>query len=299
MVSKRKTAKKKKTVTKAARIPIIRQQAVPLGVGLISTIKYTSALKAEFDAGLKDGGVTLDTFKKKDEINYNNVNPQVDQFVQDAAIGLIVTAGGLITYASANSRSTKAFVSLGGASPPNPSDYFYGGVDLQMYSYNPKRIQYLGSKGYQPQQIYLFYNPNSETSEHEVDQWTGKGVVPGTTPGNNDDTRYKSAFDSITDSLAAVVISADPFFNKTRDKLIKAANDWVQASGTTRYICYPLQNYRNLDGVNRPISGKATLYGPTLEAAYRALGQVAANYFTDPNSLPTLVLFPLGNPIDL
>jgi hypothetical protein len=73
-----------------------------------------------------------------------------------------------------------------------------------------------------------------------------------------------------TATLKADVISADPFFQESKNELIKAAN------ATGLYLCYPLLHYRNNGGAHKPKGGKTTLFGPSLENAYKMLGQVAS-----------------------
>jgi hypothetical protein len=69
-------------------------------------------------------------------------------------------------------------------------------------------------------------------------------------------------------TVKAIVISADPFFQDSKEELIGAAN------GTGKYICYPLQTFENIGGLNLPTPGKTTLLGPTLTGAYKLLGQL-------------------------
>jgi hypothetical protein len=286
--------KKKKTATKKAtyKRPAIRRRPIASGVGLISSIDCKRAMKDAFEAG---SGVTNPQYKCN--VGYKRLDDAVDAFCGDGTIGLIVTVGGLIAYQAANRWSTKPFISLAGTIPPDPGDQFRGSVNLQMYTFNPKRISYLGGKGFEPDQIYLFYNPNSATARDETEAWTGATPpIEGTTPGDNDAGTYPAAFDRITGQKAAVVISADPFFYDTKNKLIHAANRWVAAS-STRYVCYPLQNYKN--GGSAPTTGKATLYGPTLEQAYGYLGKLAAEVLSDPTGPVTIKQVPLGRPVDI
>jgi hypothetical protein len=287
-------AKGKKSPTKKAtyKIPSFKRKPIASGIGLISSINCTRPLKEAFEAG---SGITP-TYKCNK--GYRGLSRAVDEFNGDGGVGLIVTVGGLIAYKAANSRSTKPFVSLAGMIPSNPGGLFKGLVNLQMYTFNPDRISYLGTKGFQSNHVYLFYNPNSATAQDETGGWTGATPpIEGTTPGDNDAGTYPAAFDTITDQTAAVVISADPFFYDTRDKLIRAANRWVEAAGTNRYVCYPLQNYKN--GGPDPTSGKATLYGPTLEQAYGYLGQLGANVLRNPTGPVIIVQVPLGAPRDI
>jgi hypothetical protein len=164
-----------------------------------------------------------------------------------------------------------------------------------MYSHHAKRIAYLKKLNYNDSQIHLFFNPNSKTKDDETGKWQSGSPKPGTNPGQNDKSTYPNSFTGIP-GKAAVVVSADPFFYATRGDLIDAANNWLK--GGQRHICYPLQDYeQNDDGTKKPTAAKSILYGPRLYDAYFALGQVVANYLTQPPSYPTLVLLPMGNPV--
>jgi hypothetical protein len=266
-------AKKKKAPAKRAGSKTPGKKRTASGIGLVSSIACTPAMKNAFQAG---SGIEP---KYKCNVGYKRLDDAVRAFDGDTGIGLIVTVGGLIAYKAANSDSTKPFVSLVGKFPTDGSAYYKGAVNLQMYTFNPDRIAHLNTKGFQTSQVYLFYNPNSATASDEKAAWTGGPTVEGTTAGNNDAGTYNHAFDSITAQTAAVVMSADPFFYDTKSKLIAAANQWV-AAGTKRYICYPLQNYRT--GPPSPTGGKATLYGPSLEQAYQYHGKMAKEVLGDP-----------------
>lgn len=285
-------AKKKKAPAKKAGSKTRggKRKSTASGIGLVSSIACRPAMKSAFEAG---SGIVP---KYKCDVGYKRLDDAVRAFVGDSGIGLIVTVGGLIAYKAANSDSTKPFVSLVGKFPTDGSLYYKGAVNLQMYTFNPERIAHLNTKGFQTNQVYLFYNPNSATASDEKAAWRGGPTVAGTTAGDNDPGTYKNAFDSITAQTAAVVMSADPFFYDTKNKLIAAANEWV-AAGTKRYVCYPLQNYRT--GPPSPTSGKATLYGPSLEQAYEYLGKLAKEALGDPKGPVTIKQVPLGQPVDL
>jgi hypothetical protein len=284
-------AKKKKTSTKKAKSS--SKRPIASRIGFLSTIDCTRAMKDAFEAG---SGVTA---RYRCGIGYKKLDDVIKAFNGDINIRLIVTAGGLIACQAADRWSRKPFVSLAGMIPSNPGDKFRGLVNLQMYTFNPDRIRHLDTKGFQLNQVYLFYNPNSATANDEIGEWRRGGagpVVAGTTKDDNDPATYPSAFGSITDQTAAVVISADPFFFDTKDELVEAANRWV-AAGTKRYVCYPLQNYKNARPA--PIRKKATLYGPTLEQTYGYLGEFAADVLSEPSRPVTIMQVPLGDPVDL
>ena len=70
------------------------------------------------------------------------------------------------------------------------------------------------------------------------------------------------------------------------------------ANGSLKYICYPLHNYRNRNGT-QPTSGRATLFGPKLEDAMNALGQMAAAVLNTGKPATDEPFIRMGAPIDL
>jgi hypothetical protein len=67
--------------------------------------------------------------------------------------------------------------------------------------------------------------------------------------------------------MKAIVVSADPFFTETMNKLVDAANR------TGEHVCCPLQDYS--DAPPAPTAGKTTLFGPSLKSSYKLLGRLA------------------------
>jgi hypothetical protein len=110
-------------------------------------------------------------------------------------------------------------------------------------------------------------------SNVETQNWPNSNVqIGGVDPnGNNSDQYYTSAFQSIT--TPAVVVSADPWFNQTKDKLVAAAN----ASGL--YVSYPLKNYKEANP--KPDSHGATIHGPHTDDGVKALGDMANSIFVN------------------
>ena len=106
----------------------------------------------------------------------------------------------------------------------------------------------MADKNFQRGEICLFYNPNSEQRNKELGEWKGANPVPGgiNASGNNADDKYDRAFGKIPEAIKAVVVSADPYFQDTKDALIESAN------ATTKYFCYPLQEYKNTGGTAQP-----------------------------------------------
>jgi hypothetical protein len=120
--------------------------------------------------------------------------------------------------------------------------------------------------------------------QDEVDDWNRQvgtttqvftGGIDG--GGDNNAAAYASDFPAIPATIKALVVSADPFFQDTKEALIVAANAWIAAAaaGVNRFVCYPSLSYANVTGT-RPTSGYSILYGPDLVGAYYTLGQLAA-----------------------
>jgi len=294
--AKAKPSKKKKVIPKKAakKKPNSSKVVPPPKIGLVSTIKLDQPLKNAFEAGLRSVGVTNANVQYKASVTYkrDKLKQEIENF--NTTKDLIVTAGGLVAYEAANSYATTKFVSLVGGTPENPGGNFYGGVSLESYAADDSRIRYLVKSNHanSADDVTLYYNPNSTMADAEMHNWSGALPVPAS--GDNDPSVYADDLASI--STNAVVISADPFFQDTKDPLIDAANN----SG--KYVCYPLQDYRNtLSGsAHRPKSGHASVYGPALTDPYTLLGQRAglALIATAP-LFPLMIAVPNGNPTDL
>jgi hypothetical protein len=105
--------------------------------------------------------------------------------------------------------------------------------------------------------------------------FSGAGGIGGAAP-TNDATQFAVDFaraGNFFQGLRAIIISADPFFQASKDALIQAANNWL-TGGANRYVCYPLQDYQNpkSSSNNQPTKGRSTLYGPDLNTVYNLLG---------------------------
>jgi hypothetical protein len=109
----------------------------------------------------------------------------------------------------------------------------------------------------------------------------------GNTGGKNNSSHYLNDLNAADSGIKTMVISADPFFQDTKDKLIKAANDWIAAAAPgTRYVCYPFADYANKNGTHQPTHGAASWYGPSLSDAYQTLGTIAALALNANSPLP-------------
>jgi hypothetical protein len=253
---------------------------------LASTIKLNSRLRDAFETGAGQRPLYYDG------IDYDQIKQKIQ--VVDGPNRLIVTAGGLIAFEAAKQYATISnFVSLVGAEPSGNIGNCYGGVTLKSFDANSARVDFLvEKKGRARAAIGLFCNPNSPITQKEVQNWqTIPGVnqtvaYGGNTGGHNDSSHYLGELNAADGGIATLIISADPFFQDTKEKLIKAANDWVAARPAgTRYICYPLADYENVNGTP-PTPNTASWYGPRLSEAYGLLGTCAAIALTATSPLP-------------
>ena len=83
--------------------------------------------------------------------------------------------------------------------------------------------------------------------------------------GTNNDTNYAQTVPTIQSQ--AVIVSADPYFQQTRNSLIQAFKNWIGHSN--RYVVYPLKNYTSA-------GNNTAVIGPSIEDAMTKLGQIAA-----------------------
>jgi hypothetical protein len=91
--------------------------------------------------------------------------------------------------------------------------------------------------------------------------------------GKNDSTAFTKEFTNIDDSIQALIISADPFFQDNKVTLINAVNGWLKAGQS---VCYPFADYVGVPGTTAvPPGASAFWFGPKLSDAYTLLGQVA------------------------
>jgi len=283
LMAKKKAATKKpsKGKHKKALAPI-----TPTGIGVVSSIEFPRYLRKAFRKGVNDPDVRI---KYKHVLGYddqlNSLTAAINRLNSDQDIGVIVTVGGLAAYEAArvyagNHASPKPFLSLTGATPPSQPNSFLGGVSLESFATNKDRRTHLTSKGHSVGNICLLYNDNSGMKAGELGEWPNTATLPvfiGNLQGKNDSSTYDKDFSTkIANTVTALVISADPFFQDTMDDLISAANKWVK-NGASRYICYPMQEYQNADGDPGPEPGKSTLLGPDLRLAYKRLGMQVAN----------------------
>jgi hypothetical protein len=114
----------------------------------------------------------------------------------------------------------------------------------------------------------------------------------GNTGNANNATHYLADLNGADGGIGTMIVSADPFFQDTKDRLIDAANTWVAgAAAGARYVCYPLKDFANKRGVT-PTPGTASWYGPCLSDAYQTLGIVASLALDATTPLPFSDLAP-------
>jgi hypothetical protein len=278
----------------------LRVAAASPYIGVVTSINIGSGLKSAFLNGYKANGGTLTS------VQYNPASPDgqyglqtmvniVKMYDSDSNCKLIVTVGGFVTFVAANSyvtaTSQKKFISLVGGTMPvdSWSSRLYGGVSLGSIALNMNRIIYLvNNKNQTMANIALLQNLNSQMRTQEHSNWTTLGSGPVVFGGNNASganyNTFSTDFTNLPSSVTAVIISADPFFQDSKQQLISAANTWLMMD-LARYVCYPLQDFQNSGvGTTSPQGGQSTLLGPSLAGAnatditgaYYILGQQAA-----------------------
>jgi hypothetical protein len=263
----KKAAKAKKWGPKKSAKPR-RPSALPgTRVVVLSTITMPAALQTAFMGGYNDSGGTL-TVDFVDNLGYDRptLRAKFQQLNGDNSVALVVTVGGLVIFRVGDNQSTKKFISLVGGKPENHGTAFFGGVSLQSFRMNAMRLDHLNDLGFQKNEVGLFQNPNSDMATREANRWRGGEVRQAS--GNNSSGSFGNDLQLFSSGIKAVVISADPFFQKEKNALVAAAN------ATGRYFCYPLQDYGA--ATPPPTPGKATLHGPDLADPYRLLGVCAS-----------------------
>jgi len=147
--------------------------------------------------------------------------------------------------------------------------------------------------------ISLLYHTGSRVAQKELANWQQtRQTLPGigNQPGPVVPINVRKEFSSVLSNLTtrAVIISADPYFQDSKEALIEAANK------EPIFICYPLTNYRNNAGVHKPSAGRTLLYGPRLEAAITQMGTLAGTVLANvPTTNQSFLKATYSNPIFL
>jgi hypothetical protein len=256
-------------------------------IGLLASIPLSTALIDAFEYG---ANIRIND-RKLDESYQKSKLKTAKDALDTAGCNVVATVGGSVVFgALVGDNGTRPFVSLLGGMPGATVGQCYGGVSLESWKSNKDRIAVLVGKSHARTAIGLYRNPNSEMAGAENTDWVAQtpiGSVIGFSGANsNDPSKFAVDFASAAmANLTAVVISADPYFQANKEPLIAAANTWV-AGGANRYVLYPLQDYRNAGGVNKPTAGKGGAYGPSLAQAYRLLGFIAKQVADFPTDRP-------------
>jgi hypothetical protein len=263
------------------------------GIGVISTVGYVGTdLETNFRRGVGNDA-WCDAAAPQYNIGYDPaaLGRAVTTFNGSAAVGLIVTVGGLASAIAALSVSTKPFISLIGGTitgtfPGTISGHFYGGITLHTFADNNARFTYLNStKRFNAAQICLLSNPNSSMATVETSLAYWPSPPRGRVLTARNDGEIASAFTDFRNdnALQAMIVSADPLFQDDKDNLIGYANN----SG--KYVCYPLQTYANTGSgaTHQPNPHHHTKHGPLLATEYYNLG-VKANWVITHDRASTL-----------
>jgi hypothetical protein len=265
--SKTKSASKKAGAKKRPKLNLVQ------GIGVVSTIYLTREMKKAFRNGVNDNTVVV-KFRHASSYKTPKLRRKINRFDDDSDIGLIVTVGGAKVYRVAKDEADKPFLSLLGVAPPSPATQCYGGMTLNSVAQNSDRIAYIVSKeNLARTSIALLHNPNSAMASQELTDWSTLNAGPVVEAGKdgatdeNDSSTYEDAFSQLPTSVNAVVVSADPFFLDTMDELVDEANK------SNRFVCYPLQDYKN--ALPAPAPFKSARLGPDLMEAYTQMGQLA------------------------
>jgi hypothetical protein len=271
--------------------------AGPGQVGVVSTITMKGTnLEAVFTNGLAavDSTVQIRAIKDKNDYKHGNTNA-IQNWIKSLSLtcDLIVTVGGAVAYeAAVMVASSKPFISVLGAIPKSYPTEFRGGVSLSSLDMYSGAVQALMSAPFNllNPQICFLYNPNNDFSDdpnslfadNELNYWTitvNANVTPAGTnnQGNNDLATFVQAIQALAATqLKGIVVSADPFFQDTKQSLITAVNTyWL--NDNTRFVCYPSFAYKNVGGT-LPTAARSIIYGPNLEETYFLAGQLAGTY---------------------
>ena len=257
---------------------------VPKPIIVFSSIHINGDLRQAFISGANNQTPVWD-----DGLDYDDLANEMQPY--DKSDFVIATAGGSILFEAAKSTLKSArFVSVLGTSPTSNVGNCFGGVNLQSLDANSKRVDYLVSNGCTRANIGLFCNPKSAMNQAEEKNWNSiPGVFHppahgGNTGNKNDSTHYDKDLAALDPKIHTLIISADPFFQDTKEELIKALNHWLKADSKRR-VCYPLEDYKNVSGTP-PTNKKSYWYGPALKEVYNLLGNSAAAALTATSPLP-------------
>jgi hypothetical protein len=267
----------------------------PPGIGILSTIRYQGTnLETNFRKGVNNDG-WCDASGPLDKLGYDKkaLAGAVSSLSSNPEVGLLVTVGGVAPAIAALRHSTKPFISLVGGTiaefPGTIAGNFCGGVTLETFAHNNERFNHLtGVNGkpphhhFTPSQICLLINPDTACATDEMGLWPSppRGRI-FKARNENEIIQVFTEFQR-DNTLAAMIVTADPIFQVHKNALIAAAN------ASNKHVCYPLQIYANTGAQHTPTPHRHTLHGPKLATAYHALGQKAATLIRNNGTPSTL-----------
>jgi hypothetical protein len=220
----------------------------------------------------------------------------VDSFNTVNDVKLVVAVGGLVAAHAAVKKANKPYLLLVGRVPSdfpldNTVPRFCGGVNLNIVASNEQRGSELARIfsgapfSVTADTVALIYNPNSRMGRLEARKWkrnSGGNKRPVAPAGIDDDGDFdnnklekffrRGFAKAVAGGATAFVISADPFFNDQKEKLVNAANS------AGRPICYPFVHYGLAPNQPSPIISR--WLGPDLKAVYRKIGMQAGVLLT-------------------
>ena len=231
----------------------------PATIGVVASIKCESTFKSYFEGALKDNLLSppivyaMPTYK--DGLGYRPADLQsaINYFITGAnQVGLVVTVGGNIAFNAANDYAnanpgSRPFLSLVGAVPAVAPTLCWGGVSLESWKKNEDRVvDLINNCGFTaPQTISLYHNQNSAMSADETYDWTSNlapkypqvnpNPVSAMLSGTNNSSDYATTVQDLYDGAA--IVSADPYFHRTREQLIQQLNNAFVAQ-SSKQLCY-------------------------------------------------------------
>jgi hypothetical protein len=275
------------------------------GIGILSSIDYNADMKDRFEAGFKSirpGGLPYIVTQEKIGYDTSKLAEAITAINNDINLKLnpsmIVTFGGFVASNAAVNGANLKFISLIGETPLDtvpPSGNFVGCCHLGSHLAMQNCIKFLltahpptiGA----PAKIGLLYNRNSATTTRDLACWRDAGGLAtqavSADNGYSNPNEFGKDFSQFSSGTEAIVVSADPHFNRYKNDLIMAANR------AGKYMAYPFSSYRNRNGT-RP-SGNGGIYGIDLHeagsttCAYYKMGVMAATVFGGDTPTPAIL----------
>jgi hypothetical protein len=266
------------------------------GAALGSTNSVYSSFFSALNNGIPAGTITLKTVQYNGDYDTNSTGQILNGTNGAKTIckssHLIVAVGGLVAAEAVaqlkkSDYSNAVYLIMAGNTPKhnsnlekqNPTNIpLLGGVDIESTNRNPARANALVSTFTATvtdrTKICLYYNSNSHMVAEELAEWDfhvggGNGLsLTSTVKQNNnyDKQQFKDDLTHLPTGTQAVVISSDPFFALKASDLSDVANNNCAVP-----VCYPGRAYTTM-------ANKSIFSGPSMKAAYTALGAKANTY---------------------